>query len=57
MRALVADLDPIEALGVAYGLFEVLLPMIDETITKHRHTDANRRCRVSAGILAVTRRC
>jgi hypothetical protein len=32
----VADLDPIEALGVVYGLFEVLQPMIDETITKHR---------------------
>jgi hypothetical protein len=36
MRALVADLDPIEALAVVYGLFEVLQPMIDETITKHR---------------------
>jgi predicted DNA-binding transcriptional regulator AlpA len=36
MKALVADLDPIEALGVVYGLFDVLQPMIDETIAARR---------------------
>jgi predicted DNA-binding transcriptional regulator AlpA len=36
MKALIAVLDPIEAIGVVYGFFEMLQPMIDETITRHR---------------------
>jgi hypothetical protein len=35
IKALFADLDPVESLGVVYGLFQSLRPWFDETIAAH----------------------